>query len=547
MLLSQTTKGLSLALVMALSLNAAPADRNGNCGKQAFNISINETATLNDILTQLSDMCRFSVVAKDAQAADELKQTMNSVSIKDLSLREIFNILLTENNLDYEFSHNSLKISALQTKTFKVDYITSIREGRAIMKTSADAVPTEVGQDKKEDEPQSRIETKETFDFWKNIKDEMTLILNNGTEKYVATAPIINPQSGMITVTGMKSQVARAEKYIKEMQRRMKKQVLLDVHIIEVQLSNSYQTGIDWSKFQLGLQSSFGLEPTRVGIYEKDKDGKNTTNLIGTRLVENVGSMWSVGHNDSTSKSNGIISDGGHKSAWTLGASLNFNIDGMMNFLEEKGKAKVVSSPKVTTINNQPAMISVGDTINYNLIDEIQQGTTGSNGSTTNPTASYKSYSVFIGILLNILPEISDDNKIMLRINPSVSDFKYQEDDTRYNTTIKDLLDPSDASEYSMRGIAPDTRQKKISTVVTVNDGDTVILGGLISQHKSKDENGVPLLRDLPLIGGLFESKKDLLKTTELVFVVTPHLIDGSDDLATDLKDLGYSKTTANE
>ena len=539
MLLSQTTKGLSLALVMALSLNAAPADKNGNCGKQAFNISINETATLNDVLTQLSDMCRFSVVAKDAQAADELKQTMNSVSIKDLSLREIFNILLTENNLDYEFSHNSLKISALQTKTFKVDYITSIREGRAIMKTSADAVPTEVGQDKKEDEPQSRIETKETFDFWKNIKDEMTLILNNGTEKYVATAPIINPQSGMITVTGMKSQVARAEKYIKEMQRRMKKQVLLDVHIIEVQLSNSYQTGIDWSRFQLGLKSSFGLAPTPVSIYEKDKDGKPTNTLIGNKLVENVGSMWSVNHETGRK--------GGNKSAWTLGASLNFNIDGMMNFLEEKGKAKVVSSPKVTTINNQPAMISVGDTINYNLIDEIQQGTEGSNGSTSAPTASYKSYSVFIGILLNILPEISDDNKIMLRINPSVSDFKYQEDNTRYNTTIKDLLDPRNASEYSMRGIAPDTRQKKISTVVTVNDGDTVILGGLISQHKGKDQNGVPLLRDLPLIGGLFESKKDILKTTELVFVVTPHLIDGGNNLATDLKELGYSKTTANE
>ena len=541
MLLSQTTKGLSLALVMALSLNAAPADKNGNCGKQAFNISINETATLNDVLTQLSDMCRFSVVAKDAQAADELKQVMNSVSIKDLSLREIFNILLTENNRDYEFSHNSLKISALQTKTFKVDYITSIREGRAVMKTSADAVPTEVGQDKKEDEPQSRIETKETFDFWKNIKDEMTLILNNGTEKYVATAPIINPQSGMITVTGMKSQVARAEKYIKEMQRRMKKQVLLDVHIIEVQLSNSYQTGIDWSKFQLGLQSSFGLKPRIDELHEKDKNGVRRENapLEGFRVLQDPHSMWEYRY--------GSGGGGSHSSIFALGASLNFNIDGMMNFLEEKGKAKVISSPKVTTINNQPAMISVGDTINYNLIDEIQQGTEGSNGSATNPTASYKSYSVFIGILLNILPEISDDNKIMLRINPSVSDFKYQEDNTRYNTTIKDLLDPRNASEYSMRGIAPDTRQKKISTVVTVNDGDTVILGGLISQHKGKDQNGVPLLRDLPLIGGLFESKKDILKTTELVFVVTPHLIDGGNNLATDLKELGYSKTTANE
>ena len=328
----------------------------------------------------------------------------------------------------------------------------------------------------------------------------------------------------MITVTGMKSQVARAEKYIKEMQRRMKKQVLLDVHIIEVQLSNSYQTGIDWSKFQLGLYGAFGSGP---------KDG--TTNVKQSKKygsdTMSIGSAWSREYNNGT---------------FILDTGLRFNIGGMMNFLEEKGKAKVISSPKITTINNQPAMISVGDTINYNLIDEIQQGTSN-NGVTTAPTASYKSYSVFIGILLNILPEISDDNKIMLRINPSISNFKYQEDDTKYNTTIRDLLNPSNADGNSMRGIAPDTKQKKISTVVTVNDGDTVILGGLISQNKSKDENGVPLLRDLPLIGGLFESKKDILKTTELVFVVTPHLIDESSDLATDLKELGYSKTTANE
>lgn len=506
MLLSQTTKGLSLALVMALSLNATPADKNGNCGKQAFNISINETATLNDVLTQLSDMCRFSVVAKDAQAADELKQVMNSVSIKDLSLREIFNILLTENNLDYEFSHNSLKISALQTKTFKVDYITSIREGIAVTKTSADSVPTEVGQDKKEGDSQSKIETKETFDFWKNIKDEMTLILNNGTEKYVATSPIVNPQSGMITVTGMKSQIARAEKYIKEMQRRMKKQVLLDVHIIELQLDNRYQTGIDWSQFDLNLRGAFNGS-TGERTY---KQNQGWDKQVGTFVAR---------------------------------AGFGFNINGMMNFLEGKGKAKVVSSPKITTINNQPAMISVGDTINYNLVDEIEPG--DKDGGKT--TASFKGYSIFVGILLNILPEISDDNKIMLRINPSVSGFKYPEDNVHYKTTIRDILNPAEATENSMRGIAPDTKQKKISTVVTVNDGDTVILGGLISQEKGKNENGVPLLRDLPLIGGLFEYKRDVLKTIELVFVVTPHLIDGGNNLATDLKELGYSKTTANE
>ena len=97
----------------------------------------------------------------------------------------------------------------------------------------------------------------------------------------------------------------------------------------------------------------------------------------------------------------------------------------MINFLETKGKTKVVSSPKVTTMNNQPAIISVGDTINY-----ILTKTTNSDLSTST-SEDQEQYSVFIGILLNILPEISDDNRVMLRINPSLSTFKYGEDNAK--------------------------------------------------------------------------------------------------------------------
>jgi len=512
MFLSQTNKKLCFALgasLVASYLYAAPANQPAqqpaNCGKQAFNISINEAVTLSDILTQLSDMCRFSVVAKDAQAAEELKQVMNSVSIKDLSLREIFDILITENNMNYEFSNNALKVSSLQTKTFKVDYITSTREGVATTKTSVDAIPVEVGDEiDSEREGENQILAKESFDFWKNISEEITTILNNGTETYVAVAPIVNPQSGMITVTATKSQIARVDRYLKEMQRRMKRQVLLDVHIVEVILDNEYSTGIDWSAFELGFGSAF-----RSGS-GRDMRG------VASRSAAN----------------DGILTTG----ARTFSHLLNFNVEGMINFLETKGKTKVVSSPKVMAINNQPALISVGDTINYNLVTDID--TDNEDGGTT---ASYTGYSVFVGILLNILPEISDDNRIMLRINPSVSTFANEKDmGGNYGSTIADL------QNGEMRAIAPDTHQKKISTVVTVGNGDTVILGGLISQNKQKDHTSVPILSSLPLIGGLFEYNSDYLKTTELVFVVTPRLVDNTDgDISDSLKDLGYSKSIA--
>ena len=120
----------------------------------------------------------------------------------------------------------------------------------------------------------------------------------------------------------------------------------------------------------------------------------------------------------------------------------------------------------------------------------------------------------------------------MLRINPSLSSFKYAEDDTRTQNT-------------AIREIAPDTVQKKLSTVVQVDSGDTIILGGLIGQTKNKQNTAVPLLADIPLIGNVFKSTRDGIKTTELIFVITPRVVDLEETkpVKQSLKDLGFSKT----
>ncbi|MDA3077562.1 pilus (MSHA type) biogenesis protein MshL [Campylobacter sp. JMF_06 NA1] len=518
MSLLHTSKKLSLAAMLALSLGVTGLSAASNCDRKALNIKVNDVVTLNEMLTQLSDMCRFSVVAKDAMAQEELAKELQGVSIKDMSLREVFDLLIKENNLSYDYSNNVLKISALETKTFKVDYITSVREGIATTKSSVDSAPVEVGEEDNDEKAEdNKITSREKFDFWEKISDDITSILNNGTEKYVAVAPIINQNAGLITVTATKSQIARVDEYLKSMQKRLGRQVLLDVNIISVELHNEYTTGIDWSKFQLG----FNTYIDNAGTASLFNFGNSATRTIANGaaagnapLNVGTGNSWT----GKASTSNG---------AWAIGANLNFSIDGMINFLETKGKTKVVSSPKVTTMNNQPAIISVGDTINYLLLESATSLTAASDGSSV--TSDQTQYSIFIGILLNILPEISDDNRIMLRINPSLSSFKYAEDDVKTSTP---------------RNIAPDTLQKKLSSVVWVDDGDTVILGGLIGQTKSKNNTRVPILAEIPLVGNLFKSTADVLSTTELIFVVTPHIIDNTGaPLATSLKELGYSKS----
>jgi general secretion pathway protein D len=478
-------------------LNAAQK----TCEYRTFNIKANNKATASELLSELADTCDFSIVLKDAEAEKILAKNLSGMNIKDLSLDEIFQAVISDNDLFYTYDKNFLKVSALTTKSFKVDYVTSVRTGTAVINASVDANPTEEGG--KRDiatQAQNMITSNDTFDFWKTMSTELTAIMNTGAESYKTQAPIINPNAGMITVTATKKQLDRVADYIEILKERLHRQVLIDVSIISVTLGSNNKTGVDWSKFSLGFKSST--------IFNNSNQGQiQHTTSASDNAVFTAGLSSAINPNNLTVVNDGI-----------------FSITGLIDFLGSNGETKVVSSPKVLTMNNQQALITIGDNINYRVPESTASATTDTTLATT-----YTNYSIFIGVLLNITPEISENNEIILRINPSVSNFKYADDDTR-------------RADGDAREIAPDTSEKKLSTVVKVKDGSTIILGGLIANSKGKDNSSVPLLSDIPLLGQAFKHSTDTLSTSELVFVITPRIIgEKGTDKAT-LKDLGFTQ-----
>lgn len=498
MLLSQFIKKLPFAIIaMLLVIGVANANttkkNSSNCSYRAFDIKISDSVTTREALNQLSDMCEFSIVVKDAEAEKVLGANIKGINIKNMALFEVFDLLLKEQNVNYNFKRNVLQVYSIDTKTFKIDYITSVREGTAVVNASVDVKPVEVGEDDDDSDSKSgnEIKTTEKFNFWETLDAEIKALLNNGTEEYEAADPIININAGLITVTGTNSQLTRVGNYLKELKSRLHKQVMIDVSIISVELGNDYSTGINWKKFQLGINTKHDTTGNLVSTGSADATFYNTLN--------------------NSAKNLNIINN------------LNFSMEGLLNFISERGKSKIISSPKVMTLNNQQALITIGDNINYRVQEESQSSTFDSRSN------SFTLYSIFIGVMLNLLPEVSDDGQIMLRINPSLSSFKYAEDDQKQTT---------------IREIAPDTLEKKLSTVVKVNSGDTIILGGLIGQTKSKSKTSVPVLGDLPLLGAAFKSTTDAVSTTELVFVITPHIINkSSKSVKPTLKLLGYSES----
>lgn len=477
-------------LTILLTSSSFAKNKKVSCDYRTFNIKISQSVTISELMNELGDMCHFSTITRDTEARKMLDTVLNGINIKNMSLFEIFDLVLAEHNINYDYSGNVLKLSSLQTKTFKLDYITSVREGTASLSATVEIEPVGEGDAKGQlKASNNEITVKEKFDFWDTLDAEIKSILNNGTDEYQAPDPIINENTGLITITGTTRQIKRVADYIEDLKSRLHKQVMIDVSIISVKLSNEYTRGIDWSKFQLSLKSA-----TKA----------NTASSSTSNLADAF---------DNTVKNLSIINNA------------SFSMEGLLNFIKQKGDTKILSSPKVMTLNNQQSLITIGDNINYRVLEETER-----DKDTGEVKITYTPYRVFIGVLLNLLPEVSDDNKIMLRINPSLSSFKYPEDDKK---------------QTAIREIAPDTLEKKLSTVVQVDSGDTIILGGLIGQTKGKDRTSVPLLGDIPILGMAFNSTKDTIITNELVFVITPHVMNSKKmkNLSTSLKQLGFSES----
>jgi len=474
---------LLFAFIAITPLSAAK--NNKSCEFRTFNIKTSNKVTNIDLLTQIADACNFTVLIKDDYAKEALKNNLDGVNIKNMSLNELFDLLIGDSDLYYTFDNDILKISSLKTKIFRIDYITSVRNGTAVLNASVDATPTEQGGTKTVN-GDNKITSNDSFDFWSKISSELTSVLNTGADKYKASAPIINPNAGIITITATKKQLDRVEKYIKILRDRLHKQVLIDVKILSVDLQNKSSNGIDWSKFKLSLDGSL----------THDANNGAGTNTLNNLNITNT---------------------------YTVVSKNIFTMTGLIDFLATHGDTKVVSSPKVLSLNNQQALITVGDNINY----RVPQDTTNNAAATSTTTTTYKNYSIFIGVLLNITPEISDNNEIILRINPSVSNFKYTEDDGK---------------QIAPREIAPDTSEKKLSTVVRIKNGNTIILGGLITNSKGKTHSSVPILSEIPLLGAAFRHTGDSLTSQELIFVITPKIIGAKGVTKTSLRELGFSK-----
>lgn len=496
-------------LLTLLLSSSALAD----CSYELFSISSTKNTKIIDFIEQLSDECGFSIIVTDPNAQKFLDSNLNKTNLNNLTIDEVFNIVLKENNLAYTLENNILKISYLDTKMFNIDYILSQRksesktnitlssEGAGL--ASATGTTTSAKTEEKgggaAGKSGMKIDSTDEVLFWHQLDLELQEVLNRPQDIYVAQAPIINKNAGIITVTATVKQMERLEKYLKKLQEKVQLQVLIDVQLLSVTLSKGKTTGIDWS--QLYKLQDIDLAFDYIGkknVIELTNDG----GLLGTTSFDTMGQQ-------------------AVNNAHAFQLSAKGSLNEVIKFLKTQGDVTSISNPKVLTLNNQAALITAGTEYFYKITTE-SLSTAGTGGALS--SSSQDVQSVFAGVLLDITPEISDDNTITLKINPSLSE-------TASSTFIADSADD--------RTMPPDLRRRQLSSVVTVKDGNRIILGGLINTSNVVNINKLPILGDIPILNYLFKYEDRQKITQELVIVIQPRII-AKDKKDLSLADLGY-------
>ena len=421
-------------------LTVSPIEEEIKEPEQLYTLSFRE-ADIHEILTVLARESKLNMVV------DSDVRGKATVDLKDVTLIRALDCLLTPLGLQYKRSANVIRVSPvrMQARIFSLNYPTIKRVGSGA--TAGITGRSGLGKEKEVTGSSIKVETSDTADLWKEIAEGLKgLSSQNGRL-------VINKISGSILATDFPQNLARIAEFLETIEGSAQRQVMIEARIIEVTLSDDYQMGLNWSAVRIG---GFPILSQTVGVADK---------------------IFQMG-----------ISGG--------------DFSAILDAMSTQGKIDILSSPKVSTLNNQPAIIKVAREDVY----WERETTTSAGGRDTYSTPRW----ITVGILLGVTPQISSEGWIIMDIHPSVTEKVGQ------STSVEG-------------DVAPIMDVRETNMVVRVRDGQTIIIAGLLQKRKQNEVTGIPFLEDIPLLGHLFKRTVKTEKKTELVITLTPRIVVGNE------------------
>lgn len=501
-------------------LDVAMLKGDGKPADTRFDLAVNNTPAAQVFMAVVSGT-RYSMLLHPDVAGNI------SLNLKDVTVFEALEAVKEMYGYDYKLDGTRIFVQplTLQTRIFQVNYLTGNRAGTTSVRVTSSALTDNSagaggaattnqgttivgggGGDAKNlkfergTDNSSKITTTTSTDFWDELGRALHTIVGSDQGRSV----VISPMSGVIVIRALPDELKNVTAYLKASQISIERQVILEAKIIDVQLSDSFQSGVNWAAFRNGLNSHVSagvggagsvLNPAAAGV-------AGATVLSSAALTATPGASL-------------LPAAVGAGSLFGL-AFQTSNFAVLLNFLETQGDVHVLSSPRIATLNNQKAVLKVGT--DEFFVTEISGGSQATvNVAGTAPTVKMQPF--FSGIALDVTPKIDENNEIILHVHPSVSSV----------TTVNKVLNLGVTTGTYTLPLASSS-VSETDSIIRARDGQIVAIGGLMRQDTTNGESGLPGLPKM-----LFGQTSRVNNKRELVILIKPTVVDNDKDWSDDI------------
>jgi len=450
---------------------------------ERFTLAVNG-AELRDVLMLLAKDAAFSLVL-DPGVGGRV-----SADLKQMTLDEALDALLAPLHFAYAIDGNRVHVyqPGVVTRAFHLDYLNAKRDGHSTLTISSggggnDGSTGSGGGD--QSQASTEISREASIDLWSAVEQGLSALVGADAEGSRAQV-VVNRDAGTVLVTADSDLMDRVAAYLQAVEGAMGRQVMIEAKIVEVELNDAHRLGVDWSAV---ASAAGGFTGSLTG-------GAAALMAKAPTLSQNLG---------------------GGETAFRIGATSR-DLAVVLDAIATQGQVRVVSSPRVAALNNQPAVIKVAQEQTFFSLD--RQTNTEAGVQQDNFTVDKEKYT--IGVVLDIVPRIDDDGTIIMGVHPSITDFAGED------------VFPPGATGSEILANAPILKVRELDTVVRLRDRETLVIAGLIRQEDRDEVDQVPLFGDIPFVGALFRHTKQVKRGSELVIFLTPRVVHGGDDFAAD-------------
>lgn len=447
-----------------------------------------------------------------------------SLSLRDVTVEEVLDTVQQAYGFGYERTRTGFLVlpTGLRTKVFHLDYLNLERFGSSDMRVSSGQISDQVGGQNQIAnggmpgglggqgglgglggqgglggpgqqggmQTGSSIQTRSENHLWKEVVESIESIVGEGSGRSV----VASPNAGLLVVRGLPEELSKVGEYLRSAEKRLNRVVILEAKILEVGLNDGFQSGINWAQIathngDTGLISqSGGGSVFDTGFSDSRGSEQNAGPPLSDILASSAGSLFG-----------GVFS---------LAIQAD-KFSAFIELLETQGSVRTLSNPRISTVNNQKAVIKVGS--DEFFVTEISTTTVTGTATTSNPNVTLTPF--FSGIALDVTPQISDNDEVVLHVHPAVTEVI----DQTKSFTVANELQELPLAFSSIR---------ESDSIVRARSGQVVVIGGLI-QNDSRDTTfGVPWVSRIPFLGRLFEHSQLGNKRNELVILLRPIVVN---------------------